>query len=132
MKSLFTVLLVLSPFLLGAQNADSLAVVRLVDSLLKIARGYIGTNDFDQAIEVNVVAEKIALSRGLGMGRESVAYANCCHTHGLVMYYKADYREAEKWWLEAKAIRETLLGKEHPAYEKTLTNLAILYTDMGK
>ncbi|MBK6859700.1 MAG: tetratricopeptide repeat protein [Saprospiraceae bacterium] len=35
------------------------------------------------------------------------------------------------WYLEAKAIREKAIGKEHPDYVWSLNNLALLYKDIG-
>jgi len=42
-----------------------------------------------------------------------------------------NYALAEKNCLEAKAIIENLLGKEHPSYAMTLNNLGLLYKGMG-
>lgn len=49
---------------------------------------------------------------------------------GYIYYYKGDYAEAEKWWLESKAIRKKALGKDHPDYAVSLSVLANLYNDM--
>ncbi|MDR1121998.1 MAG: tetratricopeptide repeat protein, partial [Dysgonamonadaceae bacterium] len=42
-----------------------------------------------------------------------------------------DYALTERYWLEAKDIREKALGKEHPDYVTSLNNLGGFYDDMG-
>jgi len=42
-----------------------------------------------------------------------------------------DYAKAERYYLEATAIREKALGKEHPYYATSLNNLGLLYYSMG-
>ena len=114
--------------LVFGQNADSLAAAAQVDSLIKISRDFTAKGAFDEAFEVNAAAEKIALEK---FGRVSAAYGSCCFNRGRVLYFKPDYLEAEKWYLESIAIREKALGKEHLDYAISLTNLGRLYKDMG-
>jgi CHAT domain-containing protein/Flp pilus assembly protein TadD len=40
-------------------------------------------------------------------------------------------QEAEKYYLDSKAIREKVLGKEHPDYANSLSRLASLYRGLG-
>ncbi len=65
---------------LNAQTVDSVAV-RQVDSLIKIIRLLIDKEDFDKAIEVNTIAEKLTLEK---LGKETAAYGNCCFIRGRV------------------------------------------------
>ncbi len=127
-----TILLVpvffLLSFIVLAQDADSLSVVRQVDSLIQVSRTFTGQGDFEKALEINAAADKLALEE---IGRESAAYGNVCFNHGRIMHFKGDFLEAEKWYLESKAIREKVLGKEHPDYAWSLNNLANLYQKMG-
>ncbi len=116
-------------FFATAQDADSLAVAREVDSLIRVSRALTGQRDFDKALEVNIAAEKLALEK---LGRETAAYGSCCFNRGRVYYFKTEYAEAEKWYLESKAIRAKALGMEHPDYAWSLNNLAILYKDIGQ
>ncbi|MBC7776449.1 MAG: CHAT domain-containing protein [Phycisphaerae bacterium] len=118
----------LLPFFSAAQVVDTAMVQKQVDSLIEISRNLIGKREFDKALEVNAVAEQTALEK---LGRESGAYGSCCFNRGRVNYFKREYPEAEKWYLESKVIREKVLGKEHPDYVKSLTNLGIVYMDMG-
>jgi len=111
-----------------AQPADSAAVAREVDSLIQLSRELTGRREFEKALEVNEVAEKVALGR---FGRESAAYGSCCNNHGRVLYQKEDYAEVEKWYLKAISIREKVLGNEHPDYARSLNSLGILYKVMG-
>jgi len=115
-------------FIAHAQNADSLSVVKQVDSLIQVSRTLTDKQDFDKALEANAAAENLALEK---LVRESAAYGSCAHNHGRVFSYKGDYLEAEKWYLEAKSIREKVLGKEHPDYAASLSNLASIYALMG-
>ena len=124
-----TILFVLPIFLLYAvwvqgQNADSLAVLREVDSLLQVSQTLTKQQALFKALEANAAAEKLALEK---LGRESAAYGSCCINRGRVFLYNQDYPEAEKWYLEAQAILEKVLGKEHPDYAESLNGLANLY-----
>jgi tetratricopeptide (TPR) repeat protein/CHAT domain-containing protein len=115
-------------FIAHAQNADSLSVVKQVDSLIQISRALTGQRDFDKAFEVNAVAEKLAIEK---LGRISAGYGSCCFNRGRVNYFKKDFTEAEKWYLDSKTIREKVPGKEHPDYAWSLNNLGLLYKDLG-
>ncbi len=129
MKRMLLLLCFLMPVLGFGQALDSLAAVKAVDSLIQISRTLSGKRDFDKALEVNAAAEKIAIEK---LGRESATYGSCCFNKGWVNIIKGDYPEAETHFFEAKAIRERVLGKEHPDYAKSLNGLAILYDNIGK
>jgi CHAT domain-containing protein len=101
---------------------------KAVDSLILVSRALTGKGEFDSALEVNAAAEKLALDN---LGRESAGYGNCCNNHGRIFYFKGEYFETEKWWLEAKAIRAKALGKEHLDYARSLSNLGVLYSEIG-
>jgi len=125
---LFGLFFILS-FSATAQVVDTAAVVREVDSLIQVSRGLTAQGAFEQALEVNAVAEKRALE---ALGRESAAYGSCCFNRGRVQHFADNYQEAETWYLESKSIREKVYGKEHPDYASSLYNLAVLYRDMGR
>ena len=110
--------------LLSAQTVDSVAL-RRVDSLIQVSRALTAKRDFDQALDVNAIAEKIARDK---LGQESATYGSCCFNQGRILYFKGNYTGAEKWYLESKSIREKALGKEHPDYAANLNSLANLYT----
>ena len=114
--------------LLSAQTVDSVAL-RRVDSLIQVSFALTAKRDFDQALDVNAVAEKLALDK---LGQQSAAYGSSCFNHGRILYFKRDYTGAEKWYLESKAIREKVLGREHPDYATSLNNLALVYRIMGQ
>jgi len=114
--------------LLSAQTVDSVAL-RRVDSLIQVSRALTNKRNYDQALEANTLAQKLALEK---LGQESGAYGSCCFNHGRILYLKRDYPGAEKWYLESKAIREKALGGEHPDYAASLNNLAGLYDDMDQ
>jgi CHAT domain-containing protein len=111
----------------SAQMVDSIAL-KQVDSLILESRALTAKGDFDQAMEVNALAEKIALET---YGHQSAAYGSCAFNRGRVNDYMGNRTEAEKWYLESKAIREKAVGKEHPDYAWSLNNLAILNDRIG-
>jgi len=113
----------LLPFFAYAQNADSAIAAKEVDSLIQLSRSLTAQGAFDQAIETNVAAEKIALEK---FGRESIAYGDVCYNRGRVNYFRGDAAESEKWNLESKSIREKVLGREHPDFMRCLNILATL------
>lgn len=127
MKPLLFPLFLFFPFLLCAQTVDS-AAIRQVDSLIQISRTLTGQGDFQQALEINAEAEKIALEK---LGWESAVYGSCCFNHGRVMYTNRNYPEAEKWFLKSIEIREKALGKQHLDYAQSLASLAFAYRYMG-
>ncbi|MBK9108780.1 MAG: CHAT domain-containing protein [Saprospiraceae bacterium] len=113
--------------LLSAQTIDSIAI-KQVDSLIRISRNLLVNRNFDKALEVSAVAEKIALEK---LGKESAEYGSCAFNRARVLFYKRDYSGAQKWYLEAKDIREKVLGREHPDYGWSLHNLGLLYKTLG-
>ncbi|MEZ4926258.1 MAG: tetratricopeptide repeat protein [Saprospiraceae bacterium] len=129
MKPVLLIVFVLIVSPVSAQNADSLAVAQQVDSLIQISRDLTAKSDFEKALKVTAAAEKIALEK---FGRESAAYGSCSFNQGRVYHFERNYPEAEKWYVDALAIREKALGKEHPDYAASLNNLAALYNSMGQ
>jgi len=127
MKPLLFFGLIMLPAICFSQALDTIAVTREVDSLIQVSRGLTGKGEFEKALEVNAAAEKLTLEK---LGRETATYGSVCFNHGRVFHNQGNYPEAEKWYLEAKAIREKVLGKEHASYGTSLNNLAILYMDM--
>lgn len=128
MKYLCLSCLLWMPYLLSSQSIDSSAI-KEIDSLIQVSQKLISKNDFEKALEVNMIAEKLALEN---FGRESVSYGKACHNKGRILNSKGDYLEAESAYLEAKSVREVVLGKEHPDYLGTLINLATLYNKLTR
>jgi CHAT domain-containing protein/tetratricopeptide (TPR) repeat protein len=128
MRNFLCLALCLITGLLSAQTLDSVAL-RRVDSLIQVSLTLTAKRDFEQALDVNAAAEKIALDK---LGQQSAAYGSCCFNHGRILYAKRDYTGAEKWYLESIAVRGKTLGREHPDYALTLNNLALLYRVMGQ
>lgn len=117
------------PVWAGAQVVDTAAVVREVDSLINMSRTLTDQRALERALEVNIVAEKLALEQ---LGRMTAAYASACFNHGYMLYLKQDYLEAEKWYLESKNIREKVLGKEDLLYALSINNLGNTCVNIGK
>ncbi|MCA0237141.1 MAG: CHAT domain-containing protein [Bacteroidetes bacterium] len=129
MKKLFLLVVFFVPVWLFAQAVDTVGVEKQVDSLLQISRDLTRKQEFEKALEINEIAEKIAIE---GVGRESKAYGSCCLGRGRILYFKRDYSESEKSCLESKSIREKVLGKGHVEYANVLFSLGLLYFDMAK
>ncbi|HMW38758.1 MAG: CHAT domain-containing protein [Saprospiraceae bacterium] len=124
--TLFLYLTVISLNLIG-QTSDSL-VVREVDSLIKVCKGLASQQQFNQSLKIISSAEDLAITK---VGQESVSYGNCCMTHGTILYFMGEYKEAVPWYLKAKIIREKTLGKVHLDYARILNNLALVYKNIG-
>jgi len=125
---IFIIMLCLASMRASAQAVDTAAVVRVVDSLIQVSRAFTEQEDFVKAVELNVIAEKLALEN---LGRETAAYGNACFNHGRILLLKSKLPEAEKWLLEARDIRAEVLGREHPLYATVLGRLAELYRRLG-
>ena len=87
MKQLcFFIALFFATPMLSAQNTDSLAVAKVVDSLTKVGRSYLANHEFDKALEANIVSEKVVLET---TGRESKMYCRVSFIYGQI--YKPFY-----------------------------------------
>ncbi|MCK6690878.1 MAG: CHAT domain-containing protein [Thermoanaerobaculia bacterium] len=106
----------------GFAQAD--AEIPEIDSLLKISATLVEQKKFDKALEVNEVAENLALEK---VGRQTPAFANVCFNYGWILQAKGNYPEAEKWYAESCAIREKVLGREHRDYASSLHQLGAIY-----
>ena len=65
------------------------------------------------------------------LGKEHFDYALSLNNLGELYNLMGDYPEAEKYFLEVKAISEKLFGNEHPDYATSLNSLGLLYFYMG-
>ncbi len=120
--------MLLIPVLLNAQPTDSLVVAKLVDSLVLASRNLSNAREFDKAMDLNIRAENLALEM---LGRVSVSYGKASFNHGRIYNLKADYQNAEKWYIISREIQELTIGKMHPDYASTLNNLGVLYLKIG-
>ncbi|MFN0173422.1 MAG: tetratricopeptide repeat protein [Saprospiraceae bacterium] len=118
----------LSSFIADAQNADSLSVVKQVDSLIQVSQSFSQSKNFEKALEVLALAEQMVLEK-IGAGTKE--QGNIYYKRGQILYTKGDYPDAEKSFLLAISIQEKTLGKEHPDYARSLSKLARLYYDKG-
>jgi len=99
------------------QAVDTAAVVREVDSLVQDAGKLALQKNFDKALKTNEIAEKLALEN---FGDSSAVYGSACLNHGRILYQKTDYKNAEKWFLNSKAIQEKNKEISTPDYIRTL------------
>lgn len=129
MKRLQIVLLLINFNCVYSQNSSDSIFIKQVDSLIQVSRALTSKREFDQALAINEIAEKIALEK---FGKISIQYANCCFIRGRILEISGDYKGAELWYLESKTIRKEVLGTHHLDYAKSLNNLALLYQDIGQ
>ncbi|MBK9018434.1 MAG: tetratricopeptide repeat protein [Saprospiraceae bacterium] len=126
MRIILLSFLLCASFLVAAQTVDS-AAIRQVDSLIKISLDLTRKRDYEKSLEVNATAEKIALENWGGVG----GVWDLLLQPGNVLLSMRNAQEAEKYYLESKAIREKVFGKRTSRYANCLSNLAILYRGMG-
>jgi CHAT domain-containing protein len=82
----------------------------------------------DKAIEFYSKAREELKRDSMGTG----SYAAICHNLANLYLDKVQYDKAEPLLLEAKQIRERVLGKLHVDYANSCNSLAILYYRMGQ
>ena len=122
-NSLLVLLLFSVTARIGAQEAGASPLSRL-DSLIQTSRDLIGKKDFDQALEINLTAEKLALEN---FGANSAEYGRTCYNHGRVFDFKDDFNEAKEWYEKALNIMREANGKDHPDYGSCLHGLGTIY-----
>lgn len=125
----FCIYLLSSIPIIGLSQSIDSTYIHQVDSLIKISRGLTEKSDFEQAMQLNTLSEKIALEK---IGKETAAFGKVCSNYGRIFIFKGNYQDAEKWYQQTKEIREKALGKEHPDYAWSLFNLAAVYSRMGQ
>ena len=99
-----------------------------VDGLLKTANQLSEKREFTPALELMAKAEQFTLAQ---FNSSSLPYGKVCFQYGLIYHTKGEHPEAEKWFLQAKAIRRQILGAEHPDYAATLFRLGLVYFHLG-
>lgn len=129
MKNISLALFACLPLFLFAQNQDSLAVVREVDSLLRLNRKLTIEQDFDGALRLSDYAKNKAATV---FGKNSLFYASCLHSEGRTLYQMGQYADAEPPLLEAMSIRERISGRENAQFAAILNGLGALYQEMGQ
>ncbi len=115
--------------LVEGQTPDTTGIHHTLDSLLTLSGSCIQKQELDKGLELNAIAEKIALEQ---FGRNSAEYAKCCFIKGKLYLYKADYKETENWYLEYNSIMLHVFGKNNIDYAWGLDDLAQLYNMLGE
>lgn len=127
-NTLFLLLLFCGKGLL-AQSPDSVRAALQLDSLLQESQSLTGKLKFENALQLTVQAEKLALQH---FGAISIPMAQCKQAHGRVLHQWSKLEDAEFFYQEAIRIREAAQGKENAEYASSLTTLAILYRALGE
>ncbi|MBK8568204.1 MAG: tetratricopeptide repeat protein [Saprospiraceae bacterium] len=113
----------------AAQNQDSLAAARQIDSLIQLNLKLSEEREFDAAL--NSVDTAIELA-GRAFGDGHIIYSDCLSAKGLTLFKMARYKEVEPLYMQAKSIREKALGKDAAKYLQSLINLGNLYAKNGQ
>ena len=127
MKKLLLLFLFL-PFFSFAQPLDTAQIRVEVDRLFEMIDLEIDARNNDQADRLLNQVDKLIQA---GFGIESLIYSSWLNRKGKVSYYQGKYQEVEQLWIKSLAIREKVLGKEHPLFAENLTYLAKFYSYMG-
>lgn len=125
-KIFFTLFLATSIFAFAQKEPASL---RQLDSLVQISRNLTGQREFDKAFEANQQAEKFAIEK---FGTASEGYARAIYNHGRVFYQKANYQEAEKWYLQSLEIRKSVVGDSSLEYANSTFGLGLVNWRLGQ
>ncbi len=106
------------------QNADSLAIVREVDSLLTTATGLWRAGKNQEALPIARQAADLSKQK---WGENNARHAASLHRLAGVLFNLGQHKEAEELYLKTIDLRARLLGKEHVDYARSLSNLGLLY-----
>jgi len=124
------VFLFLQPsFHLTAQSADSISVVKRVDSLLLVAKNLRAKREFQQMLETASAAGELA---GKYFGKTSEKYAQCLLSQGQAYISLNQYAKTEPLYVEARDILSVKPGVLDTAYSKALAMLANFYHFTGQ
>ena len=103
-------------------------------NLEKLREGELIYKDFWSLIIKEKNEEAISLIqayKGIFPEQHAIWIGNIFGNIGQKIRDRGDYTQAEKYYLEAKNIYEKVLGKEHPDYATSLSNLGYLYNAIG-
>ncbi len=128
MIKIFYLFLICFPALLWTQTIDSSKILR-IDSLVNLSSDYNDSGQFEQALEIIGIAEKLARD---SIGPMSSIYGNCILGHARIFRSKEDFQSAEKYFSEAKVIFEQTVGNESSLYVNCLNGLAGVYLETAK
>ncbi len=107
--------------------ADTAEVNRAIDSLLQVSKSRIQVGQYDQALEVNAEAARLAAAY---LGEESAAYAHCNYDRGVLYSVNGKYEEAIASFSISKRISEKVSGKNID-YAVSTDKLGIIYGMLG-
>ena len=129
MKLLHVILFLFFPCFFWAQAVDTSIIENQIDSLIKISRKLTSEREFEKAMHINEIAEKLALDQ---FGKMSVAYGKTCFNHARVLGTQNIFKEAEEWYLKSIHILEQTLGEKNYEVTKNYNNLGSIYRRTGK
>lgn len=111
----------------SAQDMDSTSI-KQIDSLIQISKSYTLKRNFDSAFVLIATADSIAVDH---KGKPTLSNASIYFNKGMIYFEKQDYKQSEKYLLQATTIYKNILGDQHPYYANCLKNLSNLYFEIG-
>jgi CHAT domain-containing protein len=127
MRKLLCFVCLLLPLMALAQP-ETAVLRQQLDSLSKAALQLAGQRSFDQALEINTSALRLARDSG---GLQSALYGDACLDRGVIFLQKGDYPQAETQFLESEKVYIAALGPEHRLRVLAADNLSDVYLRIG-
>ncbi len=129
-RSIYVIFFVLFlPALTYAQAPDTIAIRAEVDSLFKLIDQFRNQRQFDQSMALIGEAQEKVFSV---FGKNSVLGADALSKEGDVLKAKRENAKAESVYEEAASIYKKRLGPTAIKYGKSLNQLALIESSMGK
>lgn len=119
-----TVCIVLFSLSVYSQALDTTVAKSNIDSLIKLSRNFINSQNFDKSISL-LDSSAIICSQILGEGHPY--FAKALFNKGYVYFIMGKYDEANVFYFQAKEIQEKSLGKLNGTYANTVNNIGIVY-----
>ena len=115
-KTFFTLFFISCSFILLQANE--------LDSIINQGKIILGERQYTK---YNELLELLKSKEKDFENAEPEQYGNFCAVIGKTYWYLSKWSDAEKYLLQALSIREKVLGKEHPDYSISLSDLGYLY-----
>lgn len=128
MKAILLPLLLAIPVFMAGQTADSLSLIKEIDSLTRQLRPLIDQQKMEAALDIVDLIQHRATD---AFGDQHPAIALCLAYRGKIAQKKEQFKEAESWYLKAMAMQEKQYGKVSPQYANSLSTLSIIYLSAG-
>lgn len=110
---------------LAKEDPESIHIHELIRQADSLSRA--------RQLDTGIALGELALQKARAKFSEpDTSVALALHVLGKCYYFAANYSRCESLWTDAVAMREKILGSDHPHVATTLCNLAALYANQGK